>query len=233
MFDRQCKHCGAGFNWLTPPQKYCSKDCARAYVRERDRHRHYVKRVLANSHSKTCKGCGTLFVAVRATKKFCTKDCHYAYVLRKAKVPDVSRHCIICRAAYSNARVHKLTCSLACAKVHEQARHKRIDVSISSRIRSRMRAAMRMSKNGMSWETLVGYSLAELMAYLESKFVDGMSWQNAGDWHIDHIRPLSSFKIVDTACADFRVAWSLSNLQPLWAVDNMRKGSKYVIPEKA
>src|SRR3546814_3330220 len=45
-------------------------------------------------------------------------------------------------------------------------------------------------KNGRSWEILVGYTVADLMAHLERQFLPGMSWDNRGEWHIDHIRPL-------------------------------------------
>jgi len=64
------------------------------------------------------------------------------------------------------------------------------------------------------------------MAHLESKFLPGMTWNNRGDWHIDHVRPLASFSFETAQCPDFKAAWSLSNLQPLWALDNIRKGAK-------
>ena len=50
-------------------------------------------------------------------------------------------------------------------------------------------------KCNKSWKNLVGYTLTELMEHLESKFQPGMTWDNDGDWHIDHILPKSSFKI--------------------------------------
>lgn len=79
----------------------------------------------------------------------------------------------------------------------------------------------------------MGYSLVDLMCHLEEKFEDGMSWSNFGEWHIDHIRPLASFNFTGTECREFKAAWALSNLQPLWALENMRKGSKYGVPEEA
>jgi hypothetical protein len=55
-----------------------------------------------------------------------------------------------------------------------------------------------------------------------------MTWKNYGKWHIDHIRPISSFKITGIDCEDFKKCWSLSNLQPLWAFDNLSKGTKLI-----
>jgi hypothetical protein len=73
---------------------------------------------------------------------------------------------------------------------------------------------------------LVGYDVIELKRHLEEQFVDGMSWENYGEWHIDHIKPLSSFNITDINSDEFKKCWSLSNLQPLWAKDNLKKYNK-------
>ena len=47
-----------------------------------------------------------------------------------------------------------------------------------------------------------------------------------GEWHIDHIVPLASFVIAGPDDPELRRAWALTNLRPLWAKDNMRKGAK-------
>lgn len=64
------------------------------------------------------------------------------------------------------------------------------------------------------------------MAHLESKFVEGMTWENRSEWHIDHIRPIASFNYATPDDPEFKQCWSLSNLQPLWAKENMSKGAK-------
>lgn len=69
------------------------------------------------------------------------------------------------------------------------------------------------------WEKLVGYTLEDLMAHLEDQFKEGMSWDNHGEWHIDHIKPVSEF-----GADQVKECWSLDNLQPLWAEDNVAKG---------
>jgi len=75
-----------------------------------------------------------------------------------------------------------------------------------------------------SMKELVGCTLDDLVTYLEAKFQSGMCWDNRNLWHIDHIRPLASFDLTDVG--QQRVAFHYTNLQPLWAIDNIRKGAR-------
>ena len=78
---------------------------------------------------------------------------------------------------------------------------------------------------------IVGCSWEQLRLYIESQFIEGMSWENRDLWHIDHIIPLSSAKTV----GDLEKLCHYTNLRPLWASDNMSKGAKLVLdrsPEK-
>ncbi len=74
----------------------------------------------------------------------------------------------------------------------------------------------------------LGYTPGELIQHLEKRFLPGMTWDNYGEWHIDHIIPLSAFNYSTTKHIDFKRAWALSNLQPLWAADNIRKHARLV-----
>jgi len=67
---------------------------------------------------------------------------------------------------------------------------------------------------------LLGCSFEHAKAYLESQFQPGMTWENYGKWHIDHIIPLNSAKTIE----EVEKLWYYSNLQPLWAEDNLKKG---------
>lgn len=96
-------------------------------------------------------------------------------------------------------------------------------------IRNRIRNAMRRYAKGSkprSTILAVGCTMTDLQAYIESKFQPGMTWQNWGinGWHIDHIRPLSSFDLTDKE--QFDKAIHYTNLQPLWAADNIGKGAR-------
>lgn len=97
---------------------------------------------------------------------------------------------------------------------------------LDGRMSSGIGIALRGSKNGQHWEDLVGYTLADLQKHLESLFVDGMSWDNMGGWHVDHIVPKVRFHYKTAKDPEFRIAWGLENLQPLWAQDNRTKHTK-------
>lgn len=71
---------------------------------------------------------------------------------------------------------------------------------------------------------VVGCSPQELKIYLEDKFINNMSWENQGEWHIDHIIPLSSAKTEE----ELYKLCHFTNLQPMWATDNIKKGSKLI-----
>lgn len=72
---------------------------------------------------------------------------------------------------------------------------------------------------------LLGCRLSELASYLESRFLPGMSWENRNLWHLDHIRPLTTFDLTDPV--QLAAACHFTNLQPLWAADNLRKGHRW------
>jgi hypothetical protein len=96
--------------------------------------------------------------------------------------------------------------------------------AISSAISKSLRGKQ---KAGRRWQDLVGYTADELRTHLESLFLPGMTWANHGEWHIDHKRPIASFTITSADDAAFRDCWALSNLQPLWAEQNLRKWAKW------
>lgn len=70
----------------------------------------------------------------------------------------------------------------------------------------------------------LGCSIDELRIHLESKFQPGMSWTNYGEWHIDHIYPLSKVDLSNKE--ELLKVIHYTNLQPLWAIDNLRKGNR-------
>jgi hypothetical protein len=89
---------------------------------------------------------------------------------------------------------------------------------------NRMRIFMKsqnITKKNKTFE-IVGCSPKELKEHLENQFKNGMTWDNQGKWHIDHIIPLSSGNTEE----EIIKLCHYTNLQPLWAIDNMKKGSK-------
>lgn len=72
----------------------------------------------------------------------------------------------------------------------------------------------------------VTWTVEQLKEHLERQFLTGMTWENYGEWHIDHIIPVKSFCYQRPEDSDFRSCWALSNLRPLWALDNCSKQDK-------
>lgn len=94
----------------------------------------------------------------------------------------------------------------------------------------RMRESMRdMLKRTVTTKTdrthkMLGYSAADLKQHIERQFTKGMSWDNHGEWHIDHV--VSIAQLIREGETDPAVINSLANLRPMWAKDNMAKGSE-------
>jgi hypothetical protein len=110
----------------------------------------------------------------------------------------------------------------------QRQRDQGTDRAIALNLRNRITVAMMRygTTKSNSTEVLIGCSVPDLRQHLEVQFVDGMTWDNYGriGWHIDHIRPCASFDLTDPA--QQRQCFHYSNLQPLWAADNIRKGAK-------
>lgn len=93
-------------------------------------------------------------------------------------------------------------------------------------LRSRLaKAIKRKSKKGSAVD-LLGCSIEFFIDHIASMFQVGMSWDNHGEWHIDHIIPLAAFDLENLE--QLSVACHHTNLQPLWAKDNMSKGDKII-----
>ena len=82
-----------------------------------------------------------------------------------------------------------------------------------------------LTKCGHYFEIL-GYSPEDLKQHLDGLLTDGMTWENYGEWHVDHIIPITSFNFTSVYDEEFKKCWSLSNLQPMWGEDNIRKSNK-------
>ena len=156
-------------------------------------------------------------------------------------------HCKICRNKtinkYQKARYSKdpsfkdkaKANVKKCQSTHEYKEHRNLmarlrsqtdtDFCLRKRLRSRLWDALQGNiKSGKTFE-LLGCSFKNFKLYLESKFLPGMSWDNYGDWHIDHIKPCASYDLSlpeqQTRCFHYL------NLQPLWAKDNLSKGATF------
>jgi len=111
---------------------------------------------------------------------------------------------------------------------HMEQRAQKTPLAIRRALRCRAYGALtrQSATKAHAFNDLLGCTPAELRAHLENQFVDGMSWDNYGrdGWHVDHVRPCLSFDLTDPE--QQRQCFHYSNLQPLWAADNIRKGAR-------
>jgi hypothetical protein len=75
---------------------------------------------------------------------------------------------------------------------------------------------------------ILKYTPEELISHLEKQFTDSMTWENYGEWHVDHRMPISSFNFESVDDDSFIKCWSLENLQPMWGKENITKGDKII-----
>lgn len=176
------------------------------------KHGHASLRVTANG---TCVECAKV-----ASKKVYEKD---AEAKRKKQ-----------QEYYASNRERRLAYACAYREANKAKANQRHGIRYSADPEYRMyfkvrRLLRRVSESaGLAQayrSSVLGYTSQELAAHMEAQFLDGMTWANAGDWHVDHIKPIASF--FQEGVTDPAVINDLSNLQPLWAEDNLRKGSKY------
>jgi len=131
---------------------------------------------------------------------------------------------------------HDASCSIeGCDKPHNahglcvthyytQRRSKDLNYKLRSNLSRRLRKAL----NGQHrlYKTIkgLGCSIAAFKLYIENQFEDGMTWDNYGEWHLDHVLPLASFDLTNEA--QYLEAANWLNYQPLWAKDNVSKGGR-------
>lgn len=104
-----------------------------------------------------------------------------------------------------------------------------INFKLADHLRNRLYYAIKNNQKVGSAVRDLGCTIDFLKQYIESKFLPGMTWDNWGrgsdKWHLDHIKPLASFDLTDSI--QFKQAVHYTNLQPLWEIDNLQKGSKF------
>jgi len=132
--------------------------------------------------------------------------------------------CVICGTTFHRKRGYK-TCSEKCSKQNRVNQYQTREARITSRLSRGIRRSFKGIISEWTWDVL-DFTKEDFVKRFESLFTDGMSWENMGEWHIDHIRPKASFKQMDNIVSkDFKECWALENLQPLWESDNCSKGS--------
>jgi len=160
--------------------------------------------------------CGS--IGYRAECKYCTK----AMATRWARENPEKIRERDARSYKNNTKKHRARCS------HYIRNRRAIDpeFKLITNTRRAINKALGRNTKSAHTEELLGCSIEYLRHHLENRFTEGMTWENYGrnGWHIDHIIPLSYFDFADPD--QQKRAWHYTNLRPLWASDNIKKGNK-------
>lgn len=160
----------------------------------------------------------------------------------KYKVKHEEIRCVHCTTAFVPKHSSAKCCSRKCSdklwkinnneyvnQWHKDHYHNSVERRLATCIRSRTNKALKGSYKQYSVTEFLGCSPDYLIKHLESKFVNGMTWENYGKgsdrWNVDHIIPLASFDLTNRE--QFAKACNYTNLQPLWEPENIRKGNRY------
>ena len=219
VISRVGTRCGVPY-WL------CRCDCGR-------------EKEVASSNFRCIKSCGCAWVRSRS-------DAHALKlhgmlfgkwtVIGPAEDYDSSRNSggrkWICRcecgkiAIISGSRLNKGK-TKSCVKCSRRRSPRKAHHKLIQRYRTRTSMAFSRQSAGKTKKTieLLGCDAEFLASHLASLFLDGMSIENYGEWHIDHIRPICSFDLNDPD--QVAQCFHYTNLQPLWKWDNLSKGGKY------
>lgn len=147
-------------------------------------------------------------------------------IAKKAKDYEAKNKERISRRRAAFRRTNAAEISRRIASQRRERRKSNTGYVMTCRLRGRLTIALKKAgaKKAAPTFELIGCDTACLRVHIESLFRDGMSWDNIGKWHLDHIIPCSAFDLVDPL--QQKKCFHFSNLQPLWAEDNLSKGCK-------
>jgi hypothetical protein len=145
-------------------------------------------------------------------------------------LPDFSRQLVNdTEKTLSTLKTEKTLSTLKTAINHRRriSERRKIDPNFKMLgiLRSRIYGALKGTRKLAKTEVLLGCTIQEFRMHIQSKFKTGMNWENHGQWHVDHIRPCRSFDL--SIESEQRKCFHFSNLQPLWASENLRKQGKW------
>lgn len=155
------------------------------------------------------------------------------YYARKKPEIQAYRKSIAKRMSEANSRWHRENRDRIRERkrLESRRRRERPAARIAASVRRRLSRLLKGQRRPARSEELVGCSFMELRKHLERQFRKRMSWENYGSrgWHIDHIIPCSAFDL--SREEELRRCFHFTNLRPLWARENLRKGSKVTDPQ--
>lgn len=181
-------------------------------IEENREYRRVKKQLKINKETKQFK-VKKLFELINTNESVCSKCLLIKNIddfnSDRSRKNNIDTYCKVCRNEYIKER-------------------KKVDINfrLICNLRSSLSESIKKKKLTKKYKTIdiLGISMEDFLKYIENKFKPGMTWENYGDWHIDHITPISYGKTID----EIYQLSNYTNLQPLWAFDNYSKGNRYI-----
>ena len=244
---KKCIVCGNLFYPKYSGKKCCSDNCRRLLTNKLHKKNNKNKRKILH---KKCIICGNYFNPRDKHIMCCSKECSEINKLNTRKSYYKKNKEILRKKnnkwRLKNIEYIKSYCkeyNIKNRKIITEKFMKRINSDVAFKLRYKISGgiynSLKKTKATKNFKTfkLLEYTSKDIKLHLESMFLKGMSWGNYGSkWHIDHIKPVAAFKLIkedgELDLEQIKLCWALDNLQPLWAKENISKGSWYEVDGK-
>lgn len=164
-----------------------------------------------------CKECSKEYSKINARK--------YPEKTREAANRYLRNNRELCRQRYRQWRLkNPEKAKQACRNWYKRKKNK-ITTCVGNRVYETLGSSLDRKK---LWEIL-GYTYEEFVKHIEKRFQPGMTWDNHGEWEIDHIIPIAFFRFKSPKEVEFKMCWRLENIQPLWKHQNRQKNNRVLI----
>ena len=213
----QCKECEGGAICLHGRQRSYCKECGGSSICTHGRQR------------SQCKECGGSSICTHGRQRSKCKECGGSSICTHDRVRSQCKECeggAICLHGRQRSYCKECGGSSICTHGRRKNDCKECDFSgyLAHIVRSRVYDALKHNKELSSKEYL-GCDVPTLKEHIEKQFTEGMSWDNYGLWHIDHVIPLKyDNPTLEETCERLHYL----NTQPLWAEENISKGNRYI-----
>lgn len=192
------------------------KECMKNYQLKNKKHIQKITKIYKDKNKeKTRENNKRYYVK---NKKADNERCRKYYADNRKK--EIKR-----KKAYSEIPKNKRRLSKLHTKYTRERRQNDPSFRLLCNLRNRMCVVISKGQKSLNTMFLVGCDMDYLMYHLQEQFTSGMSWDNYGAWHIDHIKPCSKFNL--SSFDEQRKCFNFTNLQPLWKIDNLKKANKY------
>jgi len=195
-------------NPLTPYSKICSECKLERNISEYHKNR--------NKYTSKCKVCVS-----KHTKEY--RELNRDILIEKSKSYNKKNEKKVKEYNKSYAQENKVI-------LNEKRKQKQIErydtdtlYRLKINVRNQINRAFKNNTKHRKSTEILGCSIEEFKVYIENQFVDNMSWDNYGEWHLDHIKPISWAQTYDEIL-EFN---NYLNFKPMWAIDNIKKGNRF------